>query len=382
MQNEGRGTLLDDGHYDSTVHHLVGYHSDEGVLTVYLDIDPANASREGYEAVLMDLWKPLHAEPFDQWTRGRMEYEMAGVTDEVRGWEQAPGRSVAMFFSGPGGLRTVIPLQFPMRSMARFAPRPVLSPLIAALDEHSRYCVLMFDKDHARIITVVLGTVEEEVTLHGDVIGRSAVGGWAQTNYARHREHHLDEHARRTIEHVWAIDRSRPIHALVLAGPDEALAVLRRMLPVALARSVVATMPMEMFAVAADVVKRVEAIEVAARETKDHELISELVAEAESGGHASVGWDGTLRAVGEGRVHMLVLPEGKTRPGVQCPEGHYLAVSQTKFCPLCGEALWQTEDIVENAVRSAMTTDAQVHFLAPKASEDMADRGMAAFLRY
>ena len=79
---------------------------------------------------------------------------------------------------------------------------------------------------------------------------------------------------------------------------------------------------------------------------------------------------------------MLVLPEGKTRPGVQCPEGHYLAVSQVKFCPLCGEALCQTEDIVENAVRSAMTTDAQVHFLAPKASEDMADRGIAAFLRY
>jgi peptide subunit release factor 1 (eRF1) len=266
--------------------------------------------------------------------------------------------------------------------MARFEPRPVLSPLIAALDEHSRYCVLMFDKDHARIITVVLGAVEEEVTLHGDVIGRSAVGGWAQANYARHREHHLHEHARRTIEHLWAIDRSRPIHALVLAGPDEALAVLRRMLPAALARSVVATMPMEMFAVAADVVKRVAAIEVEARETKDHELIAELVEDAESGGHASVGWDDTLRALGDARVHMLVLPDGKTRAGVQCPEGHYLSAAQMKFCPLCGEALLQTEDIAENAVRAAMATDAQVHFLAPQASEELADRGIAAFLRY
>lgn len=382
MQTEVRGTLLDDGHYDTAVHHLVGYHSDEGVLTVYLDIDPANASREGYEAVLMDLWKPLRAQQFDQRTRGRMEYEIAGITDEVRGWEQAPGRSVAMFFSGPGGLRTVIPLQFPMRSMARFAPRPMLSPLIAALDEHSRYCVLMFDKDHARIITVVLGAVEEEVTLHGDVIGRSAVGGWAQSNYARHRDHHLEEHARRTIEHMWAIDRSRPIHSLVLAGPNEALAVLRRMLPVALARSVVATMPMEMFAVATDVVKHVAAIEVEARETKDRELIGELVAESASGGHASVGWDETLRALGEARVHMLVLPEGLTRAGVQCPEGHYLSATHAKVCPLCDAELWQTDDIAESAVRVAMGTDAQVHFLAPRAGEELADRGIAAFLRY
>ena len=269
MQTETRGTLLDDAHFDSIVHQLVSYHSDEGVLTVYLDIDPATAGREGYEAALMDLWKPLHAQPYDDWTRGRLEYEIAGVTDEVRSWKQAPGRAVAMFFSGPGGQRTVLPLQFPMHSMARFAPRPVLSPLIAALDEHSRYCVLMFDKDHARIITVVLGTVEEEVTLHGDVIGRSAVGGWAQANYARHREHHLHEHARRTVEHLWAIDRSRPIHSLVLCGPDEGLAVLKRLLPLALARAVVATIPMEMFAVPSDVVKRVQSIELEAREKKE-----------------------------------------------------------------------------------------------------------------
>ena len=382
MQTETRGTLLDDTHFDGVVHQLVSYHSDEGVLTVYLDIDPATAGREGYEAALMDLWKPLHAQPYDDWTRGRLEYEIAGVTDEVRSWKQAPGRAVAMFFSGPGGQRTVLPLQFPMHSMARFAPRPVLSPLIAALDEHSRYCVLIFDKDHARIITVVLGTVEEEVTLHGDVIGRSAVGGWAQANHARHREHHLHEHARRTVEHLWAIDRSRPIHSLVLAGPDEALAVLKRLLPLALSRAVVATIPMEMFAVPSDVVKRVQSIELDAREKKDRDLISELVTDAEKSDHAALGWDDTLEAVGEGRVHMLVLPERTTRPGVQCPEGHYIATAQVKFCPLCGEALWETDDIAESAVRAAMATDAQVHFLAPKAGEQLAARGIAAFLRY
>ncbi len=382
MQTETRGTLLDDAHFDSVVHQLVGYHNGEGVLTVYLDIDPATAGREGYEAQLLDLWKPLYAQPYDQWTRGRLEYEIAGVTDEVRGWQQAPGRAAAMFFSGPGGLRTVLPLQFPMRSVARFGPRPVLSPLIAALDEHGRYCVVMFDKDHARIITIVLGTVEEEVTLHGDVIGRTAAGGWGQANYARHREYHLHEHARRTVEHLWAIDRSRPIHSVILAGPDEALAVLRRMLPTALARSVIGTMPMEMFAVTADIVKRVESLEAETRETKDREVIAELVTDAEKGGHAALGWDDTLQAVGEGRVHMLVLPDHLTRHGVQCPEGHYLATADAESCPLCGESLWQTEDIAESAVRTAMATDAQVHFLAPGASRMLADKGIAAFLRY
>jgi peptide subunit release factor 1 (eRF1) len=382
MQTETRGTLLSDVHFDSVIHHLVGYHSDEGVLTVYLDIDPATAGREGYEAALMDLWKPLYARPYDQWTRGRLEYEIAGVTDEVRRWREAPGRSAAMFFSGPGGLRTVLPLQFPMRSLARFEPRPILRPLIAALDEHCRTCVLMFDKEHARIITVFLGEVEEEVMLHGDVIGRSATGGWGQANYARHRDYHLHEHARRTVEHLWAIDRSRPIHSLILSGPDEALAVLRRALPTALRRAVTGTMAAEMFAVTPDIAKRVAAMETDSREKKDRELVAELITETEKGGRAALGWDETLQAVGEGRAHMLIVPEGATRAGVHCPEGHYLATSGVKFCPLCGEALWETDDLAEAAVRQALQTDAEVHFLAPRAGALLAPRGIAAFLRY
>jgi peptide subunit release factor 1 (eRF1) len=382
MQTESRGTLLEDSRFEGVIHQLIDYQNQDGILTVYLDIDPASAQREGYEATLLDLWKPLFARPFDEWTRGRLEYEINAVTDIVRGWREPPGRSVAMFFSGPGGMRTVLPLQFAVHSVARFEPRPVLSPLIAALDEHRRYGVVVFDKEHARIITVFLGAVEEEVMLHGDVIGRSAAGGWGQANYARHREYHLHEHARRTVEHLWAIDRSRPLHSLILSGPDEALEVLQRMLPAALARSVAAMMHVEMFAVTPDIVKLVSAVDASAREREDRELVADLITETEKGGRATVGWDDTLQALGEGRVHMLVLPERVTRAGVQCPEGHFLATSAVRFCPLCGEQLWQSDDIAENAVRVAMLTDAQVHFLAPEASKLLASRGLAAVLRY
>ena len=382
MQTESRGTLLEDERFESVIHHLVGYHNEDGVLSVYLDIDPATAQREGFEAELLDVWKPLLARPYDQWTRGRLEYEIAGVTDAVRAWHEPPGRAVAMFFSGPGGLRTVVPLQFSMRSVARFEPRPVLSPLIKALDDHRRYCLVVFDKEHARIITIFLGHMEEEMMLHSDIIGRSAVGGWSQANYARHREHQVHDHARRTVEHLWAIDRSRPIHSLILSGPPEALEALTRQLPSALERSVVATLHIEMFAVTPDIVKLVSSVEASAREREDRDMVAELITETEKGGRATLGWDDTLQALGEGRVHLLVLPAGASRPGVQCPESHFLATSDLKFCPLCGEALWQSDDIIENAVRTAMLTDAHVHFLAPGASKLLETRGPAAVLRY
>ena len=382
MQTESRGTLLEDERFESVIHHLIGYHNEDGVLSVYLDIDPATAQREGFEAELLDVWKPLLARPYDQWTRGRLEYEIAGVTDAVRAWHEPPGRAVAMFFSGPGGLRTVVPLQFPMRSVARFEPRPVVSPLIKALDDHRRYCVVVFDKEHARIITIFLGHMEEEMMLHSDVIGRSLAGGWSQANYARHREHQVHDHARRTVEHLWAMDRSRPMHSLIISGPDEAVEVLQRMMPPGLASKVADRVHIEMFAVTPDIVKLVSSIDAAAREREDAALVDELVTEAKKGGRAALGWHDTLQAVGEGRVHKLVLPPRLTRPGVQCPEGHFLAVCELKFCPICGEQLWGTDDIAENAVRVAMRTDSQVHFLAPEAGRALADVGPAAELRY
>lgn len=382
MQPVLPGAPVEESRFETLVHDLAGHRTEDGVLSVYLDIEPATAQREGYEAALMDLWKPLLARTLDDWTRGRVEYEIAQATEVVRAWPQPPGRSVAMFFSGPGSLRTVLPLQFPIHSIARFEPRPVLSPLVAALDEYRRYCAVVFDKEHARIITVFLGGVEEEIMLHSEALGRAAAGGWGQANYARHREFHLHEHARRTVEHLWAMDRSRPMHTIIVSGPDEAVEALRRMMPPGMAAKVLDNVHIEMFAVTPDIVKLVSSVDAAARECEDTALVAALITEASKGGRAALGWHDTLQAISDGRVHRLVLPPRVTLPGVQCPEGHFLATCSLKFCPICGEQLWQTPDIAENAVRVAMRTDSIVHFLAPEAARALADVGPAAELRY
>jgi peptide subunit release factor 1 (eRF1) len=386
IHDEARGTLLEEPDFEDALRLLASHHDENGVLSVYLDIDPALAGREGYEAILIGLWKPVASRLQDAGLLGRLEYEIAGVTDEVRSWAQPPGRSVAMFFGSASGLRAVIPLRFPMRSMARFEPRPVLAPLIAALDEHRRYGVVMFDKAHARLITVFLGAVEEEITLQADIVARTDVGGWGgylQSRYARHREHHLAAHARRTIEHLWAIDRSRPMHGVILSGPEEPLAVLRRMLPKALARSVVATVSLDMSMPVDQVLERVTDIDAAARLHEDEGTVARIAEEASvPGGLATVGWDDTLQALGEGRVHMVVLPQGAKAAGVECPQEHFLAVSPIERCPLCGERLLVSEDVVETAIRAAMHTDALVHFVAGPPGGLLGRYGVVALLRF
>jgi len=385
MHSDTHGTLLEDVRFEELVRRLTSYHNNEGVLSVYLDIDPALATREGYEAALISAWKPLKAQKLDQWTRGRLEYEMSGVTEEVQSWREAPGRSVAMFFSGPGGLRVVMPLQFPLRTVAKFERRPLLRPLIAALDEHHRYCVVMVDKAQARLITVMLGRVEEEIHLESDVLPRTDVGGWGgylQPRYTRHREHHLIEHLHRVIEHLWAIDRSRPIHSLILSGPEEPIAAFRRLLPKALARSVVGTVHMDLDLATPEVVHRLETLDAEGRAREDRAIIAELTTNAAKGDHAALGWNATLEALSEGRVHLLVVAEQEPRTGAQCAEGHYLTIADVRTCPLCDEPLWHVDDLVEAAIRTALTTDAQVRFVSGAVAADLGPDGVGAELRW
>ena len=76
----------------------------EGVLSVYLDVDPSEMQREGFEASLLDLWKPLRAEMKGTDLEERLEQEIDRVNAYVRSWDEPPGRSVAIFSSAPGDL--------------------------------------------------------------------------------------------------------------------------------------------------------------------------------------------------------------------------------------------------------------------------------------
>ena len=382
VQLQTRGTLLDESAFASALHHLAQYRTEDGVLSVYINIDSADASAEAREKALAKVLEPLHSHTNDAWLQGRIEYEIAGVTDTVRSWQKPPGLAVAMFFCAPGGLDGVIPLRFHVRPFARFARRPVLGPLIAALDEQRRYCIVMFERRRARIISVMLGEVEDEVTIESDLTGRADLRAWGSgAPVASARMGDLHAHALRTLEHLWAIDRSRPVHGLMLVGDPEALVTLRQLLPRSLSHVVIDAPSIDADAIAPDIAHRVHLVEEDRREAEDAGLVERLL-EERSGDLAVKGWDPSLAALNEGRVHILILPGEGARPGFYCPGDHFVTLRAVPACPSCGAELRATEHIGEAAVRSTLLRDGQVHILATRAAETFAPFGVGALLRF
>lgn len=382
MQIQTRGTLLDDSSFASTIHHLAQYRTEEGVLSVYLDLDPEVGVDRQVEA-LKRLVEPLHMHTTDAWLQGRLEYEIEGAVQTVSCWQKVLGRSVVMFFCGPGGLDSVIPLRFPIRPFARFARRPVLGPLISALDRQRRYCVVIVERQRARIISVMLGKLEEEIQLGGDVTGGADLRWTHDLATPGHAwEGDLHAQAMRIIEHLWAIDRSRPIHGLILAGDANALAMLMRLLPRNLTRAVIdETLELDINTIGPDIAHRIHGIEQHAREQEDATLIARLL-EDTTGDLTVKGWGPTLKAINEGRVQVFIQPDEGARAGFFCAADHFVALQSKGPCPVCGRDLRPTEHVGEAAVRSVLLSDGQVHALAPGVAAALQPFGAGAILRY
>jgi peptide subunit release factor 1 (eRF1) len=154
------------------------------------------------------------------------------------------------------------------------------------------------------------------------------------------------------------------------------------MLPRSLATRVVGEFAGELYASDADILGCVRGIEEQAERTYEAALVTDILERAPKGERAVTGWDGTLAALSEGRVHRLVLIEGETAAGYACPEGHFVTKRHSELCPLCEEPLWPVDDLAARAARLAMATDADVEFVRGEAAGMLGRHGVAAILRY
>jgi len=372
----------------------------DGVLSAYLDVEPSETQREGFEAALLDLWKPLRAAFVDSDMTGRLEEEIGRVNDFVRSWIEPPGRSVAIFSLAPRDVFVPVALDVPVLAGARFGPLPYLLPLIAALDEHERCCVALVDRERARILTVWMGAVETRSEFEDPLPGRvTRGGGWStrgrdrpltgaglvhssQGGYARHIDYHVHLHMQRVVAELWRLTRQQAVGRIVIGGPPEARSALRRMLPRSLAERVAGEFAGELFASDADVLDRVRGIEEQAEREHESALVSEVVERANKAQLAVTGWDDTLTALCDGSVHELLLVEGLTTIGYVCPEGHFAAIERVDVCPYCDEPVWRSDDLTAWAARRAFATDANVELVRGTAAEALRPHGAAAVLRY
>ncbi len=354
------------------------------VLSAYVDTSPGRMEGQGYLFAFRDACKlirkslPAEEEADFETSVGLVEHYL---TDEFQ--LRQHGQAI---FAG-AGLKDclVVPLPEPTSDFMLWDTAPELAPLEETVDDDERFGVLVIDKERARLFSVRLGQIEEQLAFQDEVPGKQSTGEWfalAQTRYARHEEQHVLWHVKRAISELTQLHRRHPFDRLFIAGPDEVLPMVRHLLPRPLKSRLAEALPLELFSSDAEVLSAtLQAAERAERRDELDQVVELL--DSSTSRHAEVGTEATFSALRDGRVHCLLVAAEFAETGRECQDCQSITQIEGPDCPVCGGHSLQTSELRELAMGRARAQSARVEVVSGEAADRlMTVGGIGAWTRY
>lgn len=357
------------------------------LLSVYLDVDqsrPANLNR-GFEAALKAMLRSIEQQLRDRRQLEAFRVDAQRAVAYVERYTPS-ARGLCLFCDDSEGFLLARELQAGVRNDARWSDTPYIRPLLEILDECERYGVVLTDRAQSRLFTVFLGEIEEhrDIFAQADVHRFKETGTdhlWSQKQFQRKAELHALWHLKRVagmLDHlatVYGFDR------LVLAGPEEAPAELRRLLPKRLRGRVVAEIALPVDAREPEVLQATLAVVQDVERAHETELVDALL-NAVYQGRAVTGPDETVTRVQEGRVWHLIYAEGYTAAGGECEHCGALFSEERETCTYCGGKIRSISDLVNRLTEQVLDQGGKVEQVRdPAAARLRPAGGLGGFLR-
>jgi peptide chain release factor subunit 1 len=301
-------------------------------------------------------------------------------TTLLRGESDHHTPGVALFACGGAGLWREVASPVPFENEFTIADRPALRQLARLDDDYGTTLVVLIDSRAARICEVVLGGLQSEVDVTGNVPGRHKQGGWSQMRYQRHIQDRVDHHHKEVADYLAAYIVAQPETSIVLCGQAEMVANLRHFLPPLAQPKIIDEQPLDMHTPQAEIVKVAqESIERHEREA-EQEHVQQLINCAGRGGLAALGLQETIAAANTGRIHMLVMNRDLSGQGWHCQACDVIGEGQPEACPTCSGRLTAVA-LGDTLLSQALKTDAVVDLIEPDARLSPYE-GVGVFLRY
>jgi peptide subunit release factor 1 (eRF1) len=305
----------------------------------------------------------------------------------VDGWLETEyreeNRGVVVYAEIGGDWMETFQFPIPVPNRMILDSRPAVGPLAQVIESYHHHCVVLLDREHVRILSVYLGSLLDEVEVHGEPYPMPhdvQAGGYSQQRYQRRKleemKHFFKEFAREVDEFV---RRYQPDDLIVL-GTEENVAKFREFLPERVERMIVYTGPMRVDEPSSEVLARLEPHLERLRRVESQELLHVVRDRVEQDYLAAAGFQATLTALQEGKVDTLVIAQDQEVEGARCPTCGFVFAREVATCPYDGSETGGGVDVVEAAIRIAAEQGAEVEFVDPSDLSDL--RGVGALLRF
>jgi peptide chain release factor subunit 1 len=262
---------------------------------------------------------------------------------------------------------------------------PYMKPLMDILDNYPGYAVLLVGKESARIFVIHLREIVEYGEVHtADVPGKHKKGGWfalSQNHYERHIDYHVDMHLKEAVGKLDSFLSREFIGRVILGGSEEAVSMVKGLLPKTILDKVIGTVKVEMFAKGPEVLAKIEPIVIEFEKNKERETVDSLITGAMKNKNAVLGLENVLHALQQQRVMRLVFLRDLKTAGYSCNSCGSLTVQKVDACPYCKGGMEIVDYVVDLAGEKAIGQGALVEVLTDDKKLKEAG-GIGAFLRF
>lgn len=353
-------------------------------VSLYLNVDPLYNKKGDYITHFKNMIKD-GIEKTDKTVYKRIKEDIEKIEHYVLANKRMFKKGLCLISSSENDFWREYHINVPLRNALIIDRTPFVKPLMDVLDNYQRYAVLLVDKESARIFVIHLGEIVEYGEVHSaDVPGKHKKGGWfalSQNHYERHIDYHVGLHLKDVIERFESFLSGQYIGRVIIGGSDEAVAMVKGMLPKGIIERIINNVRIEMFARPDEVLKKVQPIVYEYERRKEEEEIDDLINRSLKNENAVTGLDNVLNALQEQKVMKLFVLRDFNPSGFSCASCSYLSSQKINPCPYCGGEMNEERYIVDSACERAIQQGALIEVVDEnkRLSES---GGIGAFLRY
>jgi peptide subunit release factor 1 (eRF1) len=333
------------------------------VLSLYLNLDPREfpTPRDRtveLESLLDVVERELREDSLDHEQRQELKRDI----DRVRSWyatefDASGARGIAIFTASAIDLFDVHRLARPIRSEITIDDSPFIEPL-TALPGGDGYCVLLVNRQIARILCGGSDGLREVVSIVDDVHRWHEQGGWSQARYQRGIMKETKDHLKHAADELFRLSKRGIVQRLIIGTPDEMRREVQSTLHSYLRDRIAGWLDIDIRATPAAVSAEVAEIIAADERRREREWLDRLKSELGRSARGAAGLPDTLAALNERRVEALIVQDGYRPEGYATPAADFLS-TEAGASPT-GEELLKRDDVLEPAMESALEQSAEV----------------------
>jgi peptide chain release factor subunit 1 len=333
------------------------------VLSLYLNLDPSefptprDRSTE-LESLLDVVERELREDSLDHDQRLELKQDV----ERIRTWYatefDASGTRGVVIFSASGiDLFDVHLLGRPIRSEVTIDDSPFIEPL-TTLPGGDGYCVLLVDRQVARILAGGSDGLRELVNIVDDVHGWHDQGGWSQARFQRGIMKETKDHLKHANDELFRLSKRGLVQRLIIGTHDEMRGEVEGTLHSYLRDRIAGWIDIDIRATPAAVAEEVSPVIEDDERRREREWLDRLQSELGRNARGAAGLADTLEALNERRVEALLVQDGFRPEGYASAAADFLSTEPGESPT--GEELQKRDDVIEPALESALEQSSEV----------------------